>query len=118
MNELVFVLTPFLSAGILAFFYWAIDSTKSEENVIYKVLFMLGSLIFMIIGSSTTITLAQVGNSTATYNDVYNMAMPNQTVSIFVLVTFLAMFFVLYLYSMYKAGMKGKWDRELHDYRT
>lgn len=114
MNELVFILAPLLTAFILAFLYFA----APKENTIIKVFFLFGVMIFIIIGNAATVTMANVGNSTATYNEVITLSNANLFAAVFTVIVFVALFFVLYLNAIFKKGMQlnQKINRQTHDY--
>jgi hypothetical protein len=112
MNELVFIVTPLMIGGIFAFLYASAD----KENPFLKILFLISAMIFLVIGANTNVTLALLGNSSATYTDVYNIAKPNAWATMFVFITTIAILFVMILYTTFQKSMKGKWNRELHDY--
>lgn len=113
MNELVFIIAPLLTAFTLAFLYWA----APKENTIIKVFFLFAVMAYLIIGNASTVTLANVANSTATYNEVIGVTQANLFTIIFVAVVFSAIFFVLYMNAIFKKGMRlNQTNRETHDY--
>lgn len=60
------------------------------------------SLFFMIISTSTTLTLSNVANGTATWNDVYNISQSSLTLVIWGTVLTIAIFLVMFLYWVFR----------------
>lgn len=112
MNELVFVVTPLITAFIFAFLYWAID----KRNQALKLLYLFAVIIFLFTANAQNLTLAQVNNGTATTLEVVNTAYPNYWALIFIIVITIALILVYWFRAMFDKMNVGKYNRETHEY--
>jgi chromate transport protein ChrA len=98
MNELVFVLTPVLLAFLLGY----LSVKVNKELAPLQFLFLFMAMFFMVIASSTQVTLSNVANGTATWNDVYTISQTNLTLSIWGTIITIAIFLVMFLYWIFR----------------
>ena len=112
MNELVFVVTPLLTAGIFAYLYWAID----KRNQALKLLFLFATLTFIFTGNAQNLNLAQVNNGTIGSGAITGMAQPNHWALIFIIVVTVALILVYWFRAYLQKMNAGKYNRETGEY--
>jgi len=112
MNELVFVVTPLLTAFIFAFLYWGID----KRNQALKLLFLISVLVFLFTANAQNLTLAQVNNATATTGEIIGVAQPNLFALIFITVVTIALILVYWFRAMFDKANDGLYNRKTHEY--
>jgi cytochrome bd-type quinol oxidase subunit 2 len=111
MNELVFVIAPALFSMVCA--YLSVNINKEQAPL--QFLFLIATMGFMIIGTSTQVTLANVYNSTGVPQDIYNISLAPQWLSMFLMIAVVFLIFVLLLMWLFKKfDPKGKYN-DLHD---
>lgn len=112
MNELVFVVTPLLTAFIFAFLYWAID----KRNQALKLLFLLATIIFIFTANAQNLTLSQVNNATANTGTIVQTAMPNHFALIFIIIITIALILIYWIKAYMEKMSEGVFNRDTHEY--
>ena len=121
MNELVFILPPFIAAAMFAYVAFKFGK-EDNRNIAFQILFFILMVGFLIAGMAQAAELAAVQNAAdATYVNVLTLANGTYWAMIItaMITIVLLLLFMLWSYLNMSADAGGrkqrKWNRVLHE---